>query len=1108
MTTIPEIDQVITTIAPVLHRDSIDPTLPSTQDAFVSSAEAFFDKISTMTVSELNAMIGDINAFKSAVNTVSGEINTLASGTQSAANSAANSAAAASDSADAAADKVSEIQSIKGKGETLAAGQSVTVSYDPILNEFTFGIPQGIKGETGEGIASIAKTGTTGLVDTYTITMTDSSTSTFTVTNGLDGIDGVGVDHIAKTSGTGAAGTTDVYTVWGDIAETINLGTFNVYNGLNGTGLVNSVVAGANVTVDNTDPANPIISVSASAQIEKPIITSPTSGTIDYIGAVTSSYTTSDTYAGIQDYVKWECGNVDFSVIYDSYEGNSNLTSWTPSTGLTLTQVFVRTKQGSDGHRSIYSDAINFTTPDIYIETPTLTVTGTPANVTLTPTLTTSAFSVYNGTDTHLSTDWQVVKVSDGTVVFESLNNTTNKTSITTSQLPMNTPLIFRARHNSNTYGSSAWVEVSGTTINIYVANPTLTVTGTPSSITLSPTLTGSAFTIVNGTDTHLNTDWQVIKVSDSTVAWESLADATNKTSIQASGLEKTTEYKFRVKYNSSTYGSSDWIEITGTTLDIYTLTPTLTVAGTPTSIAKNPTLTTSAFAIYNGTDTHLSTDWQVIKNSDGTTVWESLNNTTNKLSITSGDLAVSTEYRFRARHNSTNYGSSAWVEVIGTTKAVFTPTVGVQGAKGFGVAPTDEPFALLGLAEMTGTTTEGHDNYGNYIHTNGSIVCWCPKAYYRIGNAASPRYATYSVNALDIVGTDVYTTEAAANAAGYVLPRAFINAGAEKSGFFIDKYMNSKDGTTSSKSVFGGIPISLATTAGYTVSNGMTGCTGILADAVVLSKARGSRWNTVLAFQYAYLAMVSVAQGQAATSTANCAWYDAAGTTNFPKGCNNSALSDINDITVTYLTAGDTGNANKPKTGATANFAKTTHNGSINGVADLNGGMFEVSIGITNIGTSATSTTAIATDTIYTLKTTIDHASLTGNWNTTNDVWGDATNLATKYNAVTSPHPLGSATGTVYWGNVANAVFPTDASGVNRDICGFIPKNSTASSATGINMLGNDQFYKQNINNLVPLCCGGWGSAATAGLFCRSFLTYRSYDSYYASFRASAYFA
>lgn len=38
-----------------------------------------------------------------------------------------------------------------------------------------------------KGISSIAKTGTSGNVDTYTITYTDGSTSTFTVTNGADG---------------------------------------------------------------------------------------------------------------------------------------------------------------------------------------------------------------------------------------------------------------------------------------------------------------------------------------------------------------------------------------------------------------------------------------------------------------------------------------------------------------------------------------------------------------------------------------------------------------------------------------------------------------------------------------------------------------------------------------------------------------------------------------------------------------------------------------------------------------------------------------------------------------------------------------------------------
>ena len=40
-----------------------------------------------------------------------------------------------------------------------------------------------IKGKDGRGITSIEKTGTTGQVDTYTITYTDSTTSTFTVNN-------------------------------------------------------------------------------------------------------------------------------------------------------------------------------------------------------------------------------------------------------------------------------------------------------------------------------------------------------------------------------------------------------------------------------------------------------------------------------------------------------------------------------------------------------------------------------------------------------------------------------------------------------------------------------------------------------------------------------------------------------------------------------------------------------------------------------------------------------------------------------------------------------------------------------------------------------------
>lgn len=47
-----------------------------------------------------------------------------------------------------------------------------------------------LKGQEGQSIKDIKKTSTNGLVDTYTITLTDGTTSTFTVTNGANGAPG------------------------------------------------------------------------------------------------------------------------------------------------------------------------------------------------------------------------------------------------------------------------------------------------------------------------------------------------------------------------------------------------------------------------------------------------------------------------------------------------------------------------------------------------------------------------------------------------------------------------------------------------------------------------------------------------------------------------------------------------------------------------------------------------------------------------------------------------------------------------------------------------------------------------------------------------------
>ena len=77
----------------------------------------------------------------------------------------------------------------------------------------------GEKGDTGNGIASTQKTGTSGLVDTYTITYTNGNTTTFTVSNGK------GISSIVKT---GIAGLVDTYRI------TYNDGTYFDYTVTNG----------------------------------------------------------------------------------------------------------------------------------------------------------------------------------------------------------------------------------------------------------------------------------------------------------------------------------------------------------------------------------------------------------------------------------------------------------------------------------------------------------------------------------------------------------------------------------------------------------------------------------------------------------------------------------------------------------------------------------------------------------------------------------------------------------------------------------------------------------------------------------------------------------
>lgn len=79
-----------------------------------------------------------------------------------------------------------------------------------------------IIGDTGNGIVTVVLTNTVGLIDTYTITYTDNTISTFNVANG-NGISGIAL--------TGTVGLVDTYTITFDDGTTA---TYTVTNGSNG----------------------------------------------------------------------------------------------------------------------------------------------------------------------------------------------------------------------------------------------------------------------------------------------------------------------------------------------------------------------------------------------------------------------------------------------------------------------------------------------------------------------------------------------------------------------------------------------------------------------------------------------------------------------------------------------------------------------------------------------------------------------------------------------------------------------------------------------------------------------------------------------------------
>ena len=264
------------------------------------------------------------------------------------------------------------------------------------------------------------------------------------------------------------------------------------------------------------------------------------------------------------------------------------------------------------------------------------------------------------------------------------------------------------------------------------------------------------------------------------------------------------------------------------------------------------------------------------------------------------------------------------------------------------------------------------------------------------ITHAATGTYnanSGYIFNSLNIRGIDTYPQEANANADGYALHRAFIDGGVIKDGVFVDKYdwsLTSYSTTTGiASSIKNGNPISSSAdtnrneTTKINYAGSFSNCksnsqtpSDNYAGCFAVSKSRGANFAPASTFIYSLLAMLSLAHGQASSATTNCAWYHS--TFNFPRGSNGLSTSAGGENEgLTWSTCDDAywaGKANAMKTGSTLPFAKSTHNGQNCGVADLNGNLSKVKIGLTCIAPTGKTASAATKANPCVITTSTEH--------------------------------------------------------------------------------------------------------------------------------------
>jgi hypothetical protein len=468
--------------------------------------------------------------------------------------------------------------------------------------------------------------------------------------------------------------------------------------------------------------------ITAAVTTNAPSITAPTSGATGVAVRPVFSSSAYSTTGGSDTHHSsdWQIASDSAfaSIVLQVSADAANKTTWTPSADLSfLATFYARVRhRGAISGPSAWGSTTQFTTRAApTVNAPSFTAPAS-TGVSTVATFSTTAFSVNGGTDTHVSTDWQVASDANfNSIVLQSASDSTNKVTWSpATALSNSTTYYARARHRGTALGASNWSATLTFTTAAAAALNTPSITSPANNavgISQYAQISASAFSVSGGTDTHASSDWQI--ASDSgflTVLAQSLTDTTNKTTWVPSGLQAGAVCYVRVRYRGTGLGVTPY----SSGIKFTTLAVSAPVIASPasaaTGVALRPAVQASLFS-STGSDTHHSSDWQIATDSAfSNVVQSSLTDQTNKTTWTpSVDLAGAAQFFVRVRYRgATGVLSSYSTAVSFTTQSIAVPVVntptitspssGASGVKG--------PFTTSAFGTMNGSDTHGSTDW------------------------------------------------------------------------------------------------------------------------------------------------------------------------------------------------------------------------------------------------------------------------------------------------------------------------------------------------------------------------------------------------------------